>query len=428
MSEAPPEGWFEKPLGQLAESRRGITYSAAMLEAKEGGLPYVNMKSFMKGGGFNREGTKCFAGLYSTSDLVGERDLLIANTDVTAGDIVGVPALIPEHLVASKVLYSHHVTRLRLNDEVTVPFLYYLLCLPEYRSQMLRIARGTTVLMLDMNAIKRVSICAPKIETTQRRIAEILGTVDEVIEQTEALIAKQQRVKAGLMHDLFTRGVTATGTLRPPPAEAPHLYQDSPLGPIPKEWDAHQIDAIGDVITGNTPAETSLEPGSRGIPFVTPGDVGDDIFVRATERSLTNRNAERARPIPANSVCVVCIGSTIGKLAMVGGESVTNQQINSVICHETALASFIYFSMRHFLPSQLRREAGLQAVPIVNKSTFSRLLIAKPREPGEAAAIQSRLLAASAAIQAETAHLAKLRQQKQGLMHDLLTGRVPVAI
>jgi type I restriction enzyme S subunit len=76
----------------------------------------------------------------------------------------------------------------------------------------------------------------------QRRIAEILGTVDEVIEQTEALIAKQQQVKAGLMHDLFTRGVTATGTLRPPPAEAPHLYQDSPLGPIPKEWDYALLD------------------------------------------------------------------------------------------------------------------------------------------------------------------------------------------
>jgi type I restriction enzyme S subunit len=40
----------------------------------------------------------------------------------------------------------------------------------------------------------------------QRRIAEILSTVDEAIEQTEALIAKTQEIKAGLMHDLFTRG------------------------------------------------------------------------------------------------------------------------------------------------------------------------------------------------------------------------------
>lgn len=207
MSEATRNGWVVQPLGELAEARRGITYSSAMLESQEEGLPYVNMKSFLKGGGFNTDGTKRYAGIYGQNDLVGERDLLIANTDVTAGDIVGVPALLPNELSANKVLYSHHVTRLRLTSWVTVSFLYYLLCLPEYRSHMLRIARGTTVLMLDMHAIKRIPIRAPKAKAEQDRIAEILSTLDEAIEQTEALIAKHQQIKAGLMHDLFTRGV-----------------------------------------------------------------------------------------------------------------------------------------------------------------------------------------------------------------------------
>ena len=57
------------------------------------------------------------------------------------------------------------------------------------------------------------------------------------IEQTETLIAKYQQIKAGLMHDLFTRGVTPDGKLRPTRAEAPQLYQESPLGWIPKEWE-----------------------------------------------------------------------------------------------------------------------------------------------------------------------------------------------
>ncbi len=87
--------------------------------------------------------------------------------------------MLPQDLATSNVLYSHHVARLRLNGEVSVPFLYYLLCLPEYRSQMLRIARGTTVMMLDMQALKRIPIRAPRAEDTQRRIAEILSTVDE---------------------------------------------------------------------------------------------------------------------------------------------------------------------------------------------------------------------------------------------------------
>lgn len=397
-----PKGWTEPTVGDLCHLGRGRVISQEEINGNPGPFPVFSSQT-RDNGEMGQLATFDFEGEYVTWTTDGENagTLFYRTGQFNCTNVCG-------------------TLRPKISDELDLRFLTYQLgqIAKRYVSYV-----GNPKLMNGVMA--SVGLILPPLPQ-QRRIAEILGTVDEMIEQTEALIAKQQQVKAGLMHDLFTRGVTATGTLRPPPAEAPHLYQASPLGPIPKEWDAHQIDAIGDVITGNTPAETSLETGSRGIPFVTPGDVGDEAFVRATERSLTNRNAERARPIPVNSVCVVCIGSTIGKLAMVSQESVTNQQINSVVCHERGLAFFVYFSMSHFLPAQLRREAGLQAVPIVNKSTFSRLLIAKPREPGEAEAIQSRLLSASANIQAETAHLAKLRQQKQGLMHDLLTGRVPV--
>ena len=37
------------------------------------------------------------------------------------------------------------------------------------------------------------------------------------------------------MHDLFTRGVTADGKLRPPREQAPELYQETPVGWIPVE-------------------------------------------------------------------------------------------------------------------------------------------------------------------------------------------------
>ncbi len=56
MSESDVDGWFVKPLGELGEPRRGITYSSAMLEAEEGGLPYVNMKSLHQGRRFQSRG------------------------------------------------------------------------------------------------------------------------------------------------------------------------------------------------------------------------------------------------------------------------------------------------------------------------------------------------------------------------------------
>src|SRR5205807_710318 len=80
----------------------------------------------------------------------------------------------------------------------------------------------------------------------QHNIADILSTLDGTIEQTEALIAKYQQIKAGLMHDLFTRGLTADGRLRPTRTEAPHLYKQSPLGWIPEEWGFSTIAAVAE--------------------------------------------------------------------------------------------------------------------------------------------------------------------------------------
>jgi type I restriction enzyme S subunit len=258
----------------------------------------------------------------------------------------------------------------------------------------------------------------PKCEQT--KIAEILSTVDRAIEQTEALIAKQERIKTGLMQDLLTRGIDEHGNLR---SETTHAFKDSPLGRIPVEWEVKPISAIGDVVTGNTPSESAFSGDSRGTPFVTPGDISNQLFVSETVRSITMASTGGTRLIPSNAISVVCIGSTIGKLAMIFSKSLTNQQINSVVCRCEALSFFAYFSMSLFLPAQLRREAGLQAVPIVKKSTFEQLLIAVPGLPDEALEIQKRLLAASTKLIVADRTLSKLRALKTALMQDLLTGR-----
>lgn len=72
----------------------------------------------------------------------------------------------------------------------------------------------------------------------QAKIAEILSTVDRAIEKTEALIAKQQRIKTGLMQDLLTRGIDEHGNLR---SEKTHQFKDSPLGRIPVEWEVRRL-------------------------------------------------------------------------------------------------------------------------------------------------------------------------------------------
>lgn len=430
--------WVTCSLGSICEPRRGITYSSAMLESESNGLPYINMKSFLKGGGFNKDGTKHYAGFHTSNDLVGDQDLLIANTDVTAGDIVGVPALLPSELRSEKILYSHHVTRLRLNGTVTVPFLYYLLCLPEYRSWMLKFARGTTVLMLDMAAIKRIPVRAPKDTVLQHRITEILSTVDEAIEQTEALIAKYQQIKAGMMQDLFTRGVTPDGKLRPTRTEAPELYREQPLGWIPKEWEVHSLSAIAESLVdgpfgSNVKTEHYVvEPGVRVVRLqnIVEGSYNDAdrAFVSQQHADYLGRNK-----VNPGDVLIAALGEDsypVGRACCY--PKGLPPAINKADCYRLrcktrfALNAFVmHFLNTEAARKQVRRfEQGVTRRR-TNLGNFRRVVVAVPKID-EQNRIVELIAAASRSIELAETLVKKVFLKKRGLMDDLLTGKVRV--
>ena len=116
----------------------------------------------------------------------------------------------------------------------------------------------------------------------QSKIAEVLSTVDRAIEQTEALIAKHQRIKTGLMQDLLTRGIDEHGNLR---SEETHEFKDSPLGRIPVEWDIMALYEIVDesITYGIVQAGPHVD---GGVPYIRTGDMrGDEINVEKLLRT-----------------------------------------------------------------------------------------------------------------------------------------------
>ena len=106
---------------------------------------------------------------------------------------------------------------------------------------------ATGVPSLSRDLLYKIEVETPP-KPEQTKIAEILSTVDQAIDQTEALITKQQRIKTGLMQDLLTRGIDEDGNLR---SEDTHEFKDSPLERIPVEWDVKKIKHIAKIVTGN---------------------------------------------------------------------------------------------------------------------------------------------------------------------------------
>lgn len=261
----------------------------------------------------------------------------------------------------------------------------------------------------------------------QRRIAQILSTTDAVIEQTQAAIAKYKAIKQGMLHDLFTRGIDiTTGKLRPKQEDTPDLYKESKLGWVPKEWDVKEIDKIGDIVTGSTPPTANAEYYGNEFLFVSPADIHGELFISDTEKKLTQSGFDLCRKLPVNTICIVCIGSTIGKIAILRTIGCTNQQINSVVCFDSDLSFFYFYAMLCYNEQQFGKEVGLQAVPIVNKNNFSKFILPLV-EKNEALEISKRLLTIDHKLQTEQNYLQKLQALKQGLMGDLLSGKVKVS-
>jgi type I restriction enzyme S subunit len=191
---------------------------------------------------------------------------------------------------------------------------------------------------------------------------------------------------------------------------------------LPEGWKRFRVDEVGSVITGNTPPTNDAGNYGGEIPFITPGDIGRGKYIDTAERTLSETGVKHARLLPVGSVVVTCIGSSIGKIGLTTQPSASNQQINAIVICENHDPEYVYYQLE-FYSEALRRLAGTQAVPIVNKSTFEGLILRFPHFQDEETEITDVLKTWDAAVAITEKLITNSRRQKQALMQQLLTGK-----
>ncbi|MGK4382544.1 restriction endonuclease subunit S [Citrobacter youngae] len=100
------------------------------------------------------------------------------------------------------------------------------------------------------------------------------------------------------------------------------------------KWTKTKLKDLGKIVTGKTPSSKINEPfSSKGVLFVTPRDMKGQRWIVQTERYLSDEGLKAVKNsfIPKDSIAVSCIGSDMGKTNLIKSDSVTNQQINSII-------------------------------------------------------------------------------------------------
>ena len=368
--------------------------------------------------------------IYTTKEYLSEKgfkncssklwpiNTLILSTGATIGEV---------GLAKVPLTTKQGIAGIKLKEIIDIDYAYYIFL--SLKNEIQRLSQGSTIQEIRPKYLKQIGVKITNNKLQQRKIASILSTCDKVIEKTEAAIAKYQALKQGMMHDLFTRGIDVkTGKLRPSYQDAPELYKESDLGMIPKDWEVKRVDQVGRTLTGNTPSTNNPLFYDGNVMFISPADLFGQKNIEKTQKNITELGLSVSREIPSKSISVVCIGSTIGKVSMTTQLCASNQQINSLIPFDIELSDFLYYSSHQFLVHQLFIEAGLQAVPIVNKSTFDTLNILLPNDKQEAKGIATRLITIDNKIEKEKVSLSKHQQLKTGLMQDLLTGKIEVSV
>lgn len=259
----------------------------------------------------------------------------------------------------------------------------------------------------------------------QARIAEVLDTLDEAIRRSEEVREKRSQLLDGLAQQLMTCGVDEDGQIRDA-SQAPNGFEQTSLGRFPRSWQIRSIGDLGTTITGSTPP--SSVPGVWGddLPFVTPSEVTEGGAVLCASRSVSAKGKAFVSPLPPSTLLTVCIGSTLGKMALTHEECATNQQINATIPGPGVDGTFLEYAIRLQI-GKLLALAGLQAVPIVNRTQFEGLRVAVA-PPEEQRRIGDIIRAQQALIHEEEVVIAGLQSLKSGLTSDLLTGRVRTSV
>lgn len=324
---------------------------------------------------------------------------------------------------------GHCYALLNVNDKLQLDFFFYALKGRETQIMDLRVGSGLPNIQL--KAIKKFEFVYPTSKAEQRKIAEILSTLDKAIEQTEALIAKYKNIKKGLMHDLLSYGIDKNGNIRNPKT---HKFKNSDLGLIPHEW---SVQKLNNCIQKNTTITYGIvqtfEHIEDGIPVLRTIDLKEN-GINSIDNLLRTKKAisdSYKRTILTEGDIVCNVRASVGDFNIVTADYQgcnTTRGVARICLLEGISNQYMYWFLNSY-KNQKQMEFYIKGTTFIdiNIADLRNILVLLP-ERDEQDSIAVILSSQSKLIKAEETNLAKLQKQKQGLMQDLLTGKVRVKI
>lgn len=238
-----PTSWPEVRLGDVLSIQHGWPFKGDLCFEELTGRPIVvNIGNFEYTGGFRFDDTRTreYRGDYPRQyELVPGDVLLVMTCQTSGGEILGIPAHVPRD--GRTYLHNQRLGKVQVlkPDEVDIDFLYYVFLWPEFNQHMYLTASGTKILHTAPGRIEDFCLALPPLPI-QRRIAEILGRLDDKIEVNRRINRTLEAMAQALWKHWFVDfGPFQDGE-----------FVESEAGLVPKEWEVKALDEIATYTNG----------------------------------------------------------------------------------------------------------------------------------------------------------------------------------
>ena len=359
--------WTEIRLGEAFRVKHGFAFKSAYF-GDDGSHFVLTPGNFHDNGGFRlRPGKdRAYMGNFPETYVLEEGDLIVAMTEQGPG-LLGSSAIVPD---SNRYLHNQRLGLIEDLDETVLDrgFLYHLFNTRHVRAQISSGASGTKVRHTSPERICRVRARIPGL-ASQTRIASILSTYDDLVENNRRRIALLEEAARLLYREWFVH-------FRFPGHEHVKVIDDLPVG-----WERRTFDDVCDAVGGGTPKTSKPEYWYDGdIPWYTPTDITRNsclaLLDSATKITEAGLRGSSAKILPAGTVLMTSRAS-VGFFGIIETPSCTNQGFISVVPHDSRARLYMLHNLMHRV-DEVRSHAGGSTYKEINKGKFKALPIVLP--------------------------------------------------
>jgi len=299
-------------------------------------------------------------------------------------------------------LFSGRVLRVRPFKQTDSLYLHYGLLKHSVRSDIVSRAVGLTMASINTKILGETELSLPPLNE-QRRIASALTSIDNLIASLGKLIEKKKNIKQGAMQQLLTGKTRLKGFTEP--------------------WVYRKISEIATTSSGGTPSRSIPNYYYGDIKWFTTTELKDNYLYDSVEHITREAlNNSSAKMFSANTILMAMYGATIGKLGVLKEPSTTNQACCAIKCNDI-VEIFLFYILLYNRKSIIEKGCGA-GQPNISQAIVNELSFLVPPCEKEQQAIATILTKMDNEITALEAKRAKYEAIKQGMMQQLLTGKI----